>query len=599
MGDFDIPTGEQIKAGTGEAMAFLSGFCPNGPWHLCAIEPDGPLTARTFMQDDVERMRASIDEWQGKANVYVHVNTLRDGVSNAKAKKTDVASVRFAHVDIDDADGLSRLVDFALPPTAIVFSGGGFNAYWLFSEPIADIDRAERINRWLVGQLDGDRAATDVSRILRVPGTINLPTKKKRERGRTAVVAYLVTEHTDWNRSFDPAAFSEEEGRPAQTPSSAVTQAEPAPTPTTMPQGASPWLHQLAEAGDDSEHPRGSTAPRYRSRSEAVWALACGLARENVEVHTIAGVLLNPDYRISESILEKRNPAGEAMRQAQKAVLTIGDTWPEGVDRRTEIPRRTFQNTQTALLRLGVNFWFDEFRQRMFVGGQVVQAFQGELNDRACLQLRDMVNKRFGFDPGKDMTRDGVEQLCNQNIVDPVCEYLAGLVWDGNPRLDSWLIDLAGAEDTAFVRAVSAIMLIAAVRRARRPGVKFDTIPVLEGAQGTGKSTLINILASEEFFSDQDIVALDNKAQMETLEGVWLYEICELAGMRFTDVNKIKSFASRAVDRARPAYARFSESRPRRGILVGTRASSCRASSGSLPQPSSKSAWNRTGGKSR
>jgi hypothetical protein len=57
---------------------------------------------------------------------------------------------------------------------------------------------------------------------------------------------------------------------------------------------------------------------------------------------------------------------------------------------------------------------------------------------------------------------------------------------------------------------------------------------------------------------------------METLEGVWLYEISELAGMRFTDVNKIKSFASRTVDRARPAYARFSESRPRRGILVGT-----------------------------
>ena len=284
----------------------------------------------------------------------------------------------------------------------------------------------------------------------------------------------------------------------------------------------------------------------------------------------IAGVLINPDYAISESIIQKRAPIAEALRQVERAIRKVGNFWPDGLTERSQTLHRTFQNTQTALLRLGVTFWFDDFRQRMFVGGQTLQSFQGELNDRICLHLRDLVDKQFGFDPGKDPTRDSVEQLCNQNVIDSVCEYLSGLDWDGKPRIDTWLIDYASAKDTDYVRSVSAITLIAAVRRPRHPGVKFDTIPVLEGPQGSGKSTLIKVLASDEFFSDQDILALDHKAQMEALEGVWLHELCELAGMRHTDVNKIKAFASRAVDKGRPAYARYSESRPRRGIFIGT-----------------------------
>jgi predicted P-loop ATPase len=102
------------------------------------------------------------------------------------------------------------------------------------------------------------------------------------------------------------------------------------------------------------------------------------------------------------------------------------------------------------------------------------------------------------------------------------------------------------------------------------PGTKFDNIVVLEGQQGTGKSSAVAILAGRDFFSDQDLLTLDAKAQMEALEGVWLFEIPELAGMRRADVEKIKAFASRWEDRARPAYGRFRENRKRRCIFVGT-----------------------------
>ena len=163
-----------------------------------------------------------------------------------------------------------------------------------------------------------------------------------------------------------------------------------------------------------------------------------------------------------------------------------------------------------------------------------------------------------------------IRTLCLENSFDPVCEYLDGLKWDGTPRLRQWLTTYLGAEASELNSAIGTNMLVAAVRRVRKPGTKFDTIVVLEGDQGSGKSSAIAILAGREYFSDQDILALDARAQMEALEGVWMYEISELAGMRMGDVEKIKAFASRWEDRARPAYGRFRENRPRRCIFVGT-----------------------------
>src|SRR5690606_16686636 len=134
---------------------------------------------------------------------------------------------------------------------------------------------------------------------------------------------------------------------------------------------------------------RSGQNPRYKSRSEAVHAVACGLARSGHDQRCIAGVLLNPQYGISESVREKGNPTHYALRQAERALLKVRQDWPDGVENRSNRPNRGFQNTQAALLRLGASFWFDEFRQRMFVSGSAIQSFQGELNDRACLMLRD------------------------------------------------------------------------------------------------------------------------------------------------------------------------------------------------------------------
>ena len=102
------------------------------------------------------------------------------------------------------------------------------------------------------------------------------------------------------------------------------------------------------------------------------------------------------------------------------------------------------------------------------------------------------------------------------------------------------------------------------------PGCKFDQIIVLEGPEGINKSTAIRVLAGDDNFSDQSIIGADAKEVQEQLDGIWMHENADLAGMRKAEVEKVKAFARRQVDRARPAYGRVREDRPRRSIEWGT-----------------------------
>jgi predicted P-loop ATPase len=109
------------------------------------------------------------------------------------------------------------------------------------------------------------------------------------------------------------------------------------------------------------------------------------------------------------------------------------------------------------------------------------------------------------------------------------------------------------------------------VRRAKEPGCKFDIMPVLEGPQGCGKSSLLATLAGlGENFTDVPILGRDTKVVAETVSGKWVVEISELAGLRRSEVEDVKALISRTDDRARLAYARFLESHPRRCVFVGT-----------------------------
>jgi predicted P-loop ATPase len=158
--------------------------------------------------------------------------------------------------------------------------------------------------------------------------------------------------------------------------------------------------------------------------------------------------------------------------------------------------------------------------------------------------------------------------LALENCFDPILDMLTKAEgdWDRTPRLDTWVIDYLKCEDTPLNRAIGRKVLIAAARRARQPGCKFDIITVLEGDEGWNKSTTISTLAGDNFFSDQNILGARDKEIQEQLAGVWMHEMADMTGMKKAEVEHVKSFASRQTDRARPAYGHVLERKPRRSI---------------------------------
>lgn len=149
-----------------------------------------------------------------------------------------------------------------------------------------------------------------------------------------------------------------------------------------------------------------------------------------------------------------------------------------------------------------------------------------------------------------------------------VRNYLSSLSWDGISRLDSLLIDYLGAEDKPYVRAVTRKAFTAAVARAMEPGCKYDTMLILTGPQGIGKSTLLDRM-SKGWFND-GIRTFEGKEASELLQGVWLVEISELDAFRRTDEARIKQFLSLRSDRFRAAYGRHVKDILRCCVFFGT-----------------------------
>ena len=188
-----------------------------------------------------------------------------------------------------------------------------------------------------------------------------------------------------------------------------------------------------------------------------------------------------------------------------------------------------------------------------------------------ALKVRDRVIEVYNFDPGKTHTHDAIVSIAVDHTFDPVVDYLDGLKWDEKPRIDTWLIDWCGLPDTKLNRAIGRKVLLAGVRRVKEPGCKFDTILVLKGKQGSGRSTMLKMLAvNEENFSDAEVIALFPKDRQEQIQGVWIYELAEMAGFGKVNVNQFKNFVTQTVDKARPAYGRSRVDRKRRCSFVMT-----------------------------
>jgi len=235
---------------------------------------------------------------------------------------------------------------------------------------------------------------------------------------------------------------------------------------------------------------------------------------------------------------------------------------------------RSVANITLALERLGVGLTYDTFSRKPYL---THNGAAGMLEEDNATDLWLDVDQKELFRPSKELFFDILKAVARRHSYHPVLQYFETLTWDGTPRLDEWLITSANAANTPYTRAVSALVLIAAVRRVREPGCKFDEMLVLESpTQGLLKSTAIRTLCRDPvWFSDDLPLNADSKNLIERTAGKWLIEASDLSGMRASEHENLKSMLSRQVDGpVRLAYARLAVEQPRQFVIIGTTNSS-------------------------
>jgi predicted P-loop ATPase len=189
------------------------------------------------------------------------------------------------------------------------------------------------------------------------------------------------------------------------------------------------------------------------------------------------------------------------------------------------------------------------------------------LADSDDVQVRHYVETRYKL-TSKQAIQDGMTLICEENSFHPVKEYIDTLVWDGTERLNNLFIDYLGADDNAYTKAIARKMCTAAVARIYTPGCKFDNVVTLIGSQGMGKSTFVAKLGGE-WYSDS-FGTIQGKEAYEAIQGVWIVEMAEMAGMKKAEKEQIKHFISKRDDRYRVAYGKRTENFPRQCIFIPT-----------------------------
>ncbi|UGX93637.1 RepB family DNA primase [Bradyrhizobium barranii subsp. barranii] len=330
---------------------FLKKMYPSGRWVLTAIRPDRKgIDTQTFGPDNEGACKSWLRKYAGRWNIYWSVNPpLRD--LSKKAEREDIKEVVYLHVDVDPRAGedlkaererLEALFSTKLPstvlvPTAVLFSGGGYQAFWRLEIPIpvnGDLQLAEdakRYNQQLELIFGGDNCH-NIDRIMRLPGTINVPDEKKRKKGRTQQLAILV--------SYTDATYPLGKFTPAPSVAAPDIKGFTGGQHTTV--RVSDNIARIEDINEldkwdvpdrvkvicvQGKHPE---EPKEGDNSRSMWVFdcCCQLARCGVPDDVIFSILTDPDLGISESILEKGGSAEKyAIRQIERAKEEVEEPW--------------------------------------------------------------------------------------------------------------------------------------------------------------------------------------------------------------------------------------------------------------------------------
>lgn len=229
--------------------------------------------------------------------------------------------------------------------------------------------------------------------------------------------------------------------------------------------------------------------------------------------------------------------------------------------------RDSAKNVRHLFKALSIKFWTNEFS-----GHTHVENFEDHdvVTEICVTRLLIKANEDCGLKVAKEFLINCIQHVAYEDRRHPVRAYLNRLVWDGVERLPTWLTDYLGVSSNEYTRYAGAAFLTAAVRRVMVPGCKFDTLLVLEGPQGNNKSTSIEALASDPWFSDNMELGMETKQMMELTRGRWILEVQELGNRNKRDVSIIKAQVSKREDSARMAFERLTSNVKRQFVMVGT-----------------------------
>jgi AAA domain len=313
------------------AVTFLAQL-RRGPWMLTAIAPEGGTT-KTVTVETADKLDVFVSANNNKRNLYYSVNPTRTAMTKKAAKKAakkDIAAVEYLLADLDPADGetseaakaryLAQLNGAFQPkPTAIVDSGNGIQCLWRLSQPIAlppgadaTIADVEARTAAIMLRLGAKPGTQNIDRILRLPGTTNLPNAKKRKEGRVACPARLISFN---DASYPLAAFPlpDADNRRAASSGGSPAWVQQKRTPAAVDAlPVSDRIKNLIRGIDDPEH-------SYPSRSERVMAVLVAMASAGCTDDQMAAVMLDRGLPIGEHVREQAKQVNYLSRQIRFA----------------------------------------------------------------------------------------------------------------------------------------------------------------------------------------------------------------------------------------------------------------------------------------
>lgn len=308
-----------------------------------------------------------------------------------------------------------------------------------------------------------------------------------------------------------------------------------------------PWAHEELEIKVGNAY-RYATNPQGSSHPLADFG--------NYEIDPIPDITEDLTDKIRWDLDDRNRMRPSAVNATQWMKLRL---WKPGLGRAEE-PNPVYRLLRYNLFTNKIEFAHKAPWQKQY---------QREMTDMDVSMYRDWLATRANLSISLTAAHEGMAAFAHKyQAFHPVKEYFESLQWDAKPRLDSLLPYYAGAKDTAYVREVGKNTLLAAVARIYEPGRKFDHLLILEGEQGTGKSTFCRTLA-REWYSEIHIDP-HNKDTYEAMKGSLIVEIAELEAVRKAEATAMKWFLSKQSDKYRPAYGRVVEDNPRQCVFIGT-----------------------------